>query len=192
VTLFFSLFWAIVVVINAALIMPLQREEKQFVPSHELTMGAFCLSDRFFRGDATLFSVDIYFGVKDVNLTAPTAWDRAQVAGTPIFDESFDGLQTLESQNFLLDVCWGLQNQAFVAAGHPVTCWILKYGAWLEAAGHAPDQFIEKLEDWASGTPEGKDALYNNEIGFKDGKLAYTKISGKSVKILEVSNVNVR
>lgn len=34
--------------------------------------------------------------------------------------------------------------------------------------------------------------MYNNEIGFKDGKLAYTKISGKSVKILEVSNVNVR
>lgn len=40
-------------------------------------MGAFCLNDRFFRGDAALFSIDIYFGVKDVNLTASTAWDRA-------------------------------------------------------------------------------------------------------------------
>lgn len=114
------------------------------------------------------------------------------MVGTPIFDESFDGLRSLESQNFLLDVCRGLQDQAFVAAGHPVTCWILKYKAWLESTGQDPEQFIEKLGDWVSGTPEGKEALYNNEIGFEDGKIVYTKISGRSEKILEISNVNVR
>lgn len=58
--------------------------------------------------------------------------------------------------------------------------------------GHAPEQFIEKLGEWISTTPDGKDALYNNEIGFKDGEIVYTKISGKSVKIVEISEVNVR
>lgn len=172
--------------------MPLQREEKQFVPSHQLAMGAFCLNDRFFRGDAALFNIDIYFGVKDVNLTNSTAWDRAQVIGTPIFDETFDGLRSVESQNFLLSVCQSLQNQDFVSKDDPVTCWILKYRNWLESMGHAPDQFIEKLGDWVSSTPEGKDAVYNNEIGFEDGEIVYTKISGKSEKTLEISNVNVR
>lgn len=104
--------------------MPLQREEKQFVPSHQLAMGAFCLSDRFLRGDTALFNVDIYFGVKDVNLTNSTAWDRAQVIGTPIFDENFDGLRSVESQDFLVHVCEGLQNQEFVKKDNLVTCWI--------------------------------------------------------------------
>ena len=190
--MFFSLVWAIVVVINAALIMPLQQEEKQFVPSHGLAMGAFCLSDRFFRGDAALFNIDIFFGVKDVNLADSTAWDRAQVIGTPIFDENFDGLRSAESQDFLLHVCQGLQNQDFVKKDPPVTCWISSYMAWLESTGYAREQFIEKLGEWASSTPEGKEAVYNNEIGFKDGEIAYTKISGKSDKIVELSNVNVR
>lgn len=108
VILFFSLVWAIVVVINAALIMPLQREEKQFVPAHQLAMGAFCLSDRFLRGDAAFFDIDIYFGVKDVNRSDSNAWERAREIGTPEFDEDFDGLRATESQDFLLEVCEGL------------------------------------------------------------------------------------
>lgn len=74
----------------------------------------------------------------------------------------------------------------------PVTCWIQNYTAWLESNGYGREQFIEKLNEWVSGTTEGKDALYKNEIGFKDGKVVYTKISAKSAKTLELSDVNVR
>lgn len=63
IVIFFSSVWALVVFINAALIMPLEKNEQQFSQTHDISMGAYCLNDRYYRGEATLFDIDMYFGV---------------------------------------------------------------------------------------------------------------------------------
>lgn len=68
-------------------------------------MGAFCVNDRFYRGDATLFDSHIYFGIDSINQTESSYWNRATSKDLPIFDENFDGLESYESQMFLLNLC---------------------------------------------------------------------------------------
>lgn len=80
------------------------------------------MSDEFPADPDAYASVQIFWGVGEIDRGGENAWDPDFI-GKISFDDKLD-MSTVEAQKFLLEMCNDLQTKDFVVKGDSFNCWI--------------------------------------------------------------------
>lgn len=138
-------------------------------------------------GNARYVTVNIVFGVKDINKTGGDSLWNSSFVGEVIFDPDFDP-KLKRVQAAMKSFCLQLRKQSFVVED-TTSCWIEEFDDWLRERYRKripveEDQYYKYLNEWTSdppiGTRTGASRRRQRRVGLVNGTMYYSEFSAQS------------